>query len=678
MNRLVEFLAEHGGMLTAGLTAWLALGAAAMRLARSPIHSLRIGEATLLLAGLWAALACVPLKRYSPADVWSDVGNWLAVNEIPPADAASLSPRQVDSAGLERDLRIVPTLARRPIEPIAWQPIGSQPVGTRRRPAVGPRRAVPVQRLDRRVQPVVAESPARPASGVNRSHGNRPVERADAKTPTTGAAAEATVRWRSPRRLAAAYLVGNGLAIAWLLFGRLALRRLERTARPLDPWLIGLYASLLPAQLSRPPRLLVSDRCGRPLSFGLWRPVILLPRSLCHRHHAGALRHVLRHELAHVGQRDAWGHLLFNIAFPCCYFHPLYWWLRARAGLCRELIADDQAAGGTDKRAYVSDLLEVARQWRQRRDVRLGALGVFESSSQFYRRMTMLCERERALDRSCGWWWRGGVLMAGCLAIALLGLTLGRPAAAADDARTASLLALADDDDRDEEEARDEADDDEGESEEDERDADESESEEDDDDSEDESDNEAEDDDGDSDEDESEEESDDGDDAEDEDEDGDEGEEGPDEESEDEDSENESDDEEREAEEDGAAEEEGDLDALMVEKEELAARLAELESTIEETAARRAQRDAERASAEEEEARRAAEEAEAGQWQDVLEALGQLTEQQQQLQETVAQMAERIEELTRDRDSLAEEVSSLRERLQERDEQESDEDASER
>ncbi|MGE0759946.1 MAG: M56 family metallopeptidase [Pirellulaceae bacterium] len=687
MNRLVELLAEHGGLLALGLTIWLVLGAAAMRLARAPILALRIGEATVLLALLWAGLACVPFDRYSPAAAWWDVRDWMAADDSEPTVAAQPSSTPSNQDHVDAAAERSHVVEQRAL------PIAMRPIDHSRRTDGG--RPAPVRRPIWRVRPTVMPQPVAPRPVTLRPVTLRPIETTrpidamdrtapgtgtvqaamEPNIPRTGGAREVSAPtaaennpWLTTRRLAAAYVLGSGLAIVWLLIGRLALRRLQRTAHPADPWLNGLYASVLPAGIGRRPRLLISDRCGRPLSFGLLQPVILLPRSLCHRHHAGALRHVLRHELAHVGQRDAWGHLLFNIAFPLCYFHPLYWWLRARAGLCRELIADDQAAACTDKRAYVGDLLAVARQWQRRCDAQLGALSVFESSSQFYRRMTMLCERERPLERSCAWWWRGGLVAIGCLTVLVLGLTLGRPATADDDAVKVGLLALAGDAERDDDEAneesREEVDDDKGESEEEERDEDESEPDEEEE-SDDVADEDAEEDDEDAEEEESDEESDDENDAED-------GDESEEEESDDE----ETDEDEGDEEDDDAAEDEGDLDALMAEKEEVAGRLAELEATIEEAATRRAQRQAERESAAEAEAREAAEQAEAGQWQNLLDTLAQLSEQQERLKQTVGEMAERIDELTRDKEALSEEVNSLRERLAERggaDEEEEDE-----
>ena len=83
---------------------------------------------------------------------------------------------------------------------------------------------------------------------------------------------------------------------------------------------------------------------------------------VCSEERATALRCVLRHELTHVARRDALGQLLFNLAFPLFYFHPLYWWLRSRVHLAAELIADDRAVDGEAKPCYVQALIDLARR----------------------------------------------------------------------------------------------------------------------------------------------------------------------------------------------------------------------------------------------------------------------------------------------------------------------------
>lgn len=62
-------------------------------------------------------------------------------------------------------------------------------------------------------------------------------------------------------------------------------------------------AILKSVPLRRHVRMLVSDRIGAPLSYGVLRPVILLPRGMDRS--GDTLRHVLLHELEHIRALDA-------------------------------------------------------------------------------------------------------------------------------------------------------------------------------------------------------------------------------------------------------------------------------------------------------------------------------------------------------------------------------------
>jgi beta-lactamase regulating signal transducer with metallopeptidase domain len=217
------------------------------------------------------------------------------------------------------------------------------------------------------------------------------------------------------------YLCGCFACGLWMLLGNLLLRRLLMHAKEPEQESRDIFNSLKP---NRKIRLLISDRTDRPISFGLFRPIILLPSRLVSN--TTQLRHILLHELAHVSQRDAIGHFLFNLLFPLLYFHPLYWWLRQRTNLARELIADDLAAAFTSRESYAADLLELAKERFQRAALSAHALGLFQAKTDFYRRMHMLVARKSPLARECSIYWRFGwstmLVVAMILGTGLLGV----------------------------------------------------------------------------------------------------------------------------------------------------------------------------------------------------------------------------------------------------------------
>jgi protein involved in polysaccharide export with SLBB domain len=145
--------------------------------------------------------------------------------------------------------------------------------------------------------------------------------------------------------------------------------------------------------------------------------VILLPASLLRDDRGTQLRQVLLHELGHVHQRDGWGSLLFCVTLPVLYFHPLYWWLRRGAELARELVADDWAARADGKEAYVTELVALARTRVAGSIGPVGAVGILQVRSHFYRRMRMLLQRHRPLATRCSTPCRAAM---GVLAVALV------------------------------------------------------------------------------------------------------------------------------------------------------------------------------------------------------------------------------------------------------------------
>ena len=149
----------------------------------------------------------------------------------------------------------------------------------------------------------------------------------------------------------------------------------------------------------RAARLLKSSKTVGPISFGIVRPTIVIPASLCEPENSNALRHALRHEQVHVDRYDAVGHALINLALPILYFNPFYWYLRSQVAFCRELIADDVAAGHSHKKDYVHELIKMLRNSKTPNFTTLGALGMFRLQTPFTRRMTMLLSRKEQLQR---------------------------------------------------------------------------------------------------------------------------------------------------------------------------------------------------------------------------------------------------------------------------------------
>jgi hypothetical protein len=113
--------------------------------------------------------------------------------------------------------------------------------------------------------------------------------------------------------------------------------------------------------------LLVSEECPGPMTWGVLRPVILLPDEALDWP-PGKLAIVLRHEMAHVRRRDGLAQALALIACALYWPNPLVWAAARALRREAELAADDMViASGVRPSDYAGQLLELAAEWRERR-----------------------------------------------------------------------------------------------------------------------------------------------------------------------------------------------------------------------------------------------------------------------------------------------------------------------
>ncbi len=161
--------------------------------------------------------------------------------------------------------------------------------------------------------------------------------------------------------LFAVWLAGFSWAMLRLALGALGLTALKRASRPhaLEPADLPRHAAQ-----GRECELRLSTAQEGPLTWGVLRPIVLLPRSAL-AWPRERLQAVLLHELAHVRRRDSLSQLVSLLASAVYWFNPLIW-LGARA-LRREaeMAADDAVlALGVRPSDYAGALLRVAGEFR--------------------------------------------------------------------------------------------------------------------------------------------------------------------------------------------------------------------------------------------------------------------------------------------------------------------------
>jgi len=78
-----------------------------------------------------------------------------------------------------------------------------------------------------------------------------------------------------------------------------------------------------------------------PLTFGAFKPMILLPAGLILQLSPAQLEAIITHELAHVKRNDYLVNLLLSGLEVIFFFHPCYWWMNNTLKELRENAADD-------------------------------------------------------------------------------------------------------------------------------------------------------------------------------------------------------------------------------------------------------------------------------------------------------------------------------------------------
>ena len=170
-----------------------------------------------------------------------------------------------------------------------------------------------------------------------------------------------------------AWLLGFLSVVAWMIVGRIGLRRLARSATSLDSpdWRRLADQERSRAGVGGAVAVLVSSHVSTPLAWGTRAPTILLPAESTRwpdEHRAV----VLRHELAHIARGDAFTQMLAGITCAVYWFHPLVWIAARRLRAEQERACDERVlSSGTPATEYAAHLLEVARSARA-----LGAHGL--------------------------------------------------------------------------------------------------------------------------------------------------------------------------------------------------------------------------------------------------------------------------------------------------------------
>jgi TonB family protein len=190
-----------------------------------------------------------------------------------------------------------------------------------------------------------------------------------------------------------AWGAGATLLLARWAAGFLRLARLTRAARSLRD------------------NIRVSDAAGTPMTWGVLRPVIVLPTAALDWPEEQRTR-ALHHERAHIDRRDWLWQLFAQFATAACWFHPLVWLAAYHLRRESELAADDAVLReDSNAAAYASQLVQAARDLGG--DAPLAAVPMVRRST-LEARVAAILSQGRRRDRA-GVRARLGVVLAAAL-----------------------------------------------------------------------------------------------------------------------------------------------------------------------------------------------------------------------------------------------------------------------
>jgi beta-lactamase regulating signal transducer with metallopeptidase domain len=164
----------------------------------------------------------------------------------------------------------------------------------------------------------------------------------------------------------AAFLIwvsGAGVVLLRLGLGGLTIRRLARRSTKAEgaDWTSILDEVKSTFALRRPVCLRISNQTIPPMTWGVFRPVVLLPVTAAGWTESRR-RLVLAHELAHVKRGDGILQILLQAVCSLYWFNPLVWHAARRLRIERECACDDRVLKlGADADDYADHLLQVAR-----------------------------------------------------------------------------------------------------------------------------------------------------------------------------------------------------------------------------------------------------------------------------------------------------------------------------
>jgi beta-lactamase regulating signal transducer with metallopeptidase domain len=179
------------------------------------------------------------------------------------------------------------------------------------------------------------------------------------------------------------WLMGLGMVCFNVMVGLACTNRLTRQGSPLGffPWTHLYQWYLTQRGGAKAVQLLENSTIQVPMSWGVFRPVVLLPQQ-AKNWPIDQCRAVLFHELCHIERKDFLVKLMGRIACGFYWYNPLTWLVFRKLKDEQEKACDERVLSiGIKPSIYASSLLQLKRTVEGRKTTPMTANGIFGPGS---------------------------------------------------------------------------------------------------------------------------------------------------------------------------------------------------------------------------------------------------------------------------------------------------------
>lgn len=134
------------------------------------------------------------------------------------------------------------------------------------------------------------------------------------------------------------WLAGVMVLALFFLITHFRCRTEYKTALPINNRFVEEW--VCQHKIMRPIRICQSDKITAPLTYGIWRPVVLLPKTVNWTDER-QLQYILTHEFIHIKQFDTLTKWLLAVCLCIHWFNPLVWAMYVFANRDIEISCDE-------------------------------------------------------------------------------------------------------------------------------------------------------------------------------------------------------------------------------------------------------------------------------------------------------------------------------------------------